>query len=86
MNGDGRDDVLGSWPSGIFYKDTIGGNWVQMSSSPTDQIATGILDGDNKSDLIGTWSSGLWIKYSVSAIWEKLGSSPPKDIDAGIFR
>ena len=33
MNGDGRDDLVGNWTSGVYYKDTVGGAWVKIDVS-----------------------------------------------------
>jgi hypothetical protein len=82
MNGDGRDDVLGTWSSGIYYLDSLGGSWVYMSVS-ADLIAAGDLDGDYTDDLIGVWSNGLWVKYSSSGTWARLSKPLPTDIAAG---
>jgi hypothetical protein len=86
MNGDGRDDVVGSWSgSGVWYKDSIGGGWVMISSA-ANQVAVGEIDGDGRDDLIGVWSSGLWVKYSSTSGWDQFTTAVPGDIDAGLFR
>jgi hypothetical protein len=86
MNGDGRDDIVGTWSGiGVWYKDSIGGSWVNLSS-PASLLATGDLNGGNKDDLIGVWSSGLWVKYSETDTWEKFSTALPNDIDTGVFR
>ena len=86
VNGDGRDDVVGSWGgSGVWYKDSIGGSWVKISST-ANQVASGDIDGDGKNDLIGVWSSGLCVKYSSTSGWDHFTTALPSDIDAGLFR
>jgi hypothetical protein len=90
LNGDGRDDVLSTWSTfGTFYRDTLGGSWVYVST-PADLLASGDIDGDGVSDLIGTWSpasyQGLWVKYSATMSWKKIVKSLPTDIDAGVYR
>jgi hypothetical protein len=84
MNGDGRDDILGTWPSGVWYRNSITESWVKMSSS-ANMVAAGDVDGDGKADLIGTWSTGLWVKNSSTSSWTKISVQLPKDIDAKLF-
>ena len=87
MNGDGRDDVLCNWDDhGVYFKDTINGNWVWMMSVPADMIAAGDINIDGVDDLLIVASDGLWVKYSVASFWEKLSGLLPKAIDAGKMR
>ena len=77
MNGDGRDDLLGTWGGqGVYYKDSDTGSWVKMASSAT-QVAAGDIDGDGTDDLLGIWpdQSGVWVKNSSDQTWEKLSST-----------
>jgi hypothetical protein len=83
MNGDARDDVVASFASGVWYRNSVTGGWVQMSSSPASKIAAGEIDGDNIDDLIAVWASGLWVKKSASKTWTKISSNLPTDIAAG---
>ena len=47
MNGDGRDDLLGTWDGqGVYYRDSATGTWVKMAS-PATLITTGDIDGDD---------------------------------------
>jgi hypothetical protein len=83
MNGDGRDDVVGTWTgSGVWYRDSLSGSWVLLSSA-ADMVAVGDIDGDGTNDLIGTWSSGLWVLYSSTGSWDKISTALPEDIAAG---
>jgi hypothetical protein len=87
MNGDGRDDLLGTWDGqGVYYRDSLTGTWVKMAS-PATLIMTGDLDGDAIDDLIGIWPTqgGVWVKYSIDGTWERL-SSTAQDIAAGKMR
>jgi hypothetical protein len=82
MNGDGRDDLIGSWPSGTFYRDSIGGSWTYVTSQ-ADVLAAGDIDGDGIDDLIGVWSTGLWAKFSSTNSWKRLDWHIPTDISCG---
>jgi hypothetical protein len=84
MNGDGRDDLLGTWDDqGVFYRDSVAGSWIKLAS-PASLITAGDIDADGTDDLIGIWPSqgGVWVKYSASGSWAKL-SSTARDIAAG---
>ena len=77
MNGDGKDDLLGTWAGqGVYFRDTATGTWHQMSSSAS-QITCGDLDGDGTDDLVGIWAGqgGVWVKYSSDSSWEQLSST-----------
>ena len=74
MNGDGRDDFLGTWDGqGVYYRNSMNGAWVMMST-PADQVTCGYLDGDAKADLIGIWPTqgGVWVKYSDRGVGQAL--------------
>ena len=84
MNGDGRADLVGTWDGqGVFYRDSMTGNWVMMATS-ADQVAAGDLDEDGTADLIGIWAgqAGVWVKYSATGQWAYIGSSA-RDIAGG---
>jgi hypothetical protein len=86
MNGDGRDDLVGSWTSGVYYKDSIGGGWVKMAP-PADLVAAGDLDGDGTDDLF--WSKtgdGVWVKSSITMNWTRLTPAAAMHMDAGLMR
>jgi hypothetical protein len=83
MNGNGRDDIVGNWTSGVYYKDSLGGGWVKMAP-PADLISAGDLDGDGTEDLL--WSKagdGVWVKHSSTGKWIKLIGMVPVDIASG---
>jgi hypothetical protein len=85
MNGDGRDDLVGSWNSGVYYKDSIGGSWVMMAPS-ADLVAAGDLDGDGTEDLLWSKASnGVWVKYP-STLWDRLTPAAATHMDAGWMR
>ena len=77
MNGDGKDDLLGTWDGqGVYYKDSETGTWVKMAT-PADLVAAGDIDEDATDDLIGIWSGqgGVWVKYSSTGTWSWLSST-----------
>jgi hypothetical protein len=79
-----KDDILGTWASGVWFRDSEADLWVNLSSQ-AGPIAAGDLDGDGIADLIGVWSgSGVWVRYSATGGWAKLSSPPlPVDITCG---
>ena len=76
------DDILGTWSSGVWYRNSETGIWVKITS-PTNLVAAGDIDGDGIDDVIGVWNSGLWVKYSATGGWAKLASSLPAQIASG---
>ena len=58
-----KDDILGIWSSGVWYRGSDTGFWVKMMT-PAQMITAGDLDGDDTDDLIVVWSIGLWMKNS----------------------
>ena len=87
MSGDGRVDVLGTWPSGVWYRNSLTGSWVVMSTASASLIAAGDMDDDSTDDLIGVWTSGVWVKKSSTMGWVKIPSATlPRDVDAGLYR
>jgi hypothetical protein len=71
-----RTDLLGSWTSGVYSRNTSTGEWTYLTTSAS-QIAAGDLDADGIDDVVGVWpSSGIWVKYSSTGNWEYLTSAP----------
>jgi uncharacterized protein YkwD len=86
MNGDGRDDLVGIWGAGVYFKDTISGTWVKMGPVG-DLIETGDLDEDGTDDLL--WSNagdGVWVKYSSTGTWSRLHPTAARHLDGGVLR
>jgi subtilase family serine protease len=76
LNGDGSDDIIGSWESGIWWRNSGNGNWKKIHDQPADLIAVGDFNGDGFGDLMGCWKNlGAWIRYGDAqdlGQWEKL--------------
>jgi len=81
----GKDDYVGTWTNGVYYRNSDTGKWIKLESSPATQIAVGDLDGDYFDDMIGTWPGqpGVWVKYSENGTWAKLDNFTPDSIAAG---
>ena len=72
-----RTDLVGSWSSGVWSRNSNTGAWTNLSTSGASQIAAADIDGDGIDDLVGVWpDSGLWIKYSSAANWQYISSAP----------
>jgi hypothetical protein len=56
LDGDGKDDLIGIWPSqgGVWVKYSKTGSWAKLSTTAID-IATGDMNGDGRDDLLATW-------------------------------
>ena len=68
MDGDGRDDLIGVWPDGLYVRYGISGQWQKISVSKPKWIATGRIleailaaglsdhpDGQDMVDLSQEW-------------------------------
>lgn len=71
MNGDGMKDMVTSHSHGIYFRDTVSGNWFCIATYASS-MATGDFDGDGVDDLLGVWDTGVWMKLSRNCCWVKL--------------
>lgn len=71
-----KEDLVGTWASGVFYRSSDSGLWTQMGSQAS-LLAVGDLDGDCIDDLIGIWTGqgGVWVRYSKTGTWAKLSTT-----------
>jgi len=81
MNGDNLADIIGSYSSGTWYRNSANGGWVKITSSAM-KLASGDLNGDGRDDLVGIWADGVWVRYAVTNQWQKIASSRPYWITA----
>ena len=80
------DEIIGNWPSGIFYRDVAGSSWTRMTDSGyyTDgDIAAGDFTGDKKADVASCWDSGLWYQNGDTLGWTKVWDLAPSRVTAG---
>jgi hypothetical protein len=76
------EDILGSWPSGSFFRNGLNGYWGRITTN-ANLVAAGDINTMDYDDFIGAWNSGLWIKYTETGDWVKLSSTMPSDISSG---
>jgi len=82
MTGDGRADIIGSYSSGTYYRNSITKTWTKLTT-PAEQLASGDLDNDGKDDLVGIWSGHVYVRYTATGSWQMISSSKPRWITTG---
>jgi len=82
MTGDNRADIVGSYSSGTWYRNSANGAWTKITT-PAEQLAAGDIDGDGRDDLVGIWSNAVWVKYGATGQWQQITASKPKWITTG---
>ena len=84
VTGDGRDEIIGTWSSGIWYRDVAASRWTKMTSSVTDgDIAAGDFTGDGKADVASIWPSGLYYQDGDTLAWTKIPDGTLDRVTAG---
>jgi len=78
LNADGRDDIVGAWPSegGLYLFDLVADEWTKLSSVG-DSLAVCDMTGDGRDDLVGSWGEqGIIYRDSADGTWSgSLGQS-----------
>ncbi len=76
VDGDGVDDLIGTWPSSglwVLYSST--GKWTQLSKSLPTWITAGDLNNDGKDDVVGSWAGdAIYYRNSANGSWVKVGA------------
>ncbi len=81
---DGRDEIIGTWSSGIWYRNVAAGTWTKMYSwVPSGPIAAGDVTGDGKADVVSCWGSGLWYQNGSTLGWTKEYIYAPSKVACG---
>jgi hypothetical protein len=84
VTGDGRCEIIGTWSSGIWYRDVAESSWTQMTSYATKgDIAAGDFTGDGIADVASIWASGLWYQDGATLDWTKVSNEAPTKVTAG---
>jgi len=79
-----REEIIGTWNSGIWYWDVASSRWTKTSSyAPIGAIAAGDVTGDGKADVASNWDSGLWYQNGATLGWTKVSSTAPDKVTAG---
>ena len=77
-------EIIGTWSSGIWYRDVAASKWTQMNShTPDGDIAVGDFIGDGKADVASCWDSGLWYQNGANLDWTKVTNTAPYNVTAG---
>jgi hypothetical protein len=79
-----RDEIIGTWSNGIWYRNLAAGTWTRMYSYvPSGPIAVGDVTGDGKADVVSCWASGLWYQNGSTLGWTKEYSIAPDKVACG---
>ena len=82
MDGNGADDVIGVFTTGLFVKYNLGG-WTQLHNAVPELIAVGDLDNSGQDDAVVDFGGiGLWA-YMNNASWLKLNNGSPDQLVTG---
>ena len=79
-----RDEIIGTWSTGIWYWNPATSGWTKMFSSvPSGPIAAGDVTGDGRADVASVWPSGLWYQNGATLGWTKVYSVAPSQVAVG---
>jgi hypothetical protein len=79
-----RAEIIGTYNSGIYYRNVTESQWTEMTTSVTDgDIAAGDFTGDGIADVASFWPSGLYYQDGATLDWSKKVGSAPNKATAG---
>ncbi len=76
MNEDKKEDLVGSWSSGVWMRDSATGKWTLLDLTPVDMIEIGDFNGNGKVDFLTVSYMGMQIKFD-NEFWSKLSDLKP---------
>jgi hypothetical protein len=77
-------EIIGTWNSGIWYRDMAESKWTRMyPSTTTGDIAADDFTGDGIADVASSWASGLWYQDGATLSWAQVSGSAPDRLTAG---
>lgn len=83
VDGDGLDDLMGVWESGLWVRYAADGQWKKWTSNRPTWLTSGDLNHDGRDDVIGSWKSdGVYYRDSVTGNWINI-TTPARQIAAG---
>lgn len=85
INGDCRADIVTSYTTGTWYRDSATGGWKKITSAAT-LLTAGDIENDGRDDLIGVWGGTLWVNYLKTNLWQQIATSAPKWITTGMIK
>lgn len=73
VDSDNEEDLIATWPSGLYIRLSDSGQWIRLSQTPPDWISAGDLNDDGLDDIIGSWpDDGVYALDSATGKWTKL--------------
>jgi ELWxxDGT repeat protein len=71
INGDEKADFIGSYSTGLWWRDAHTLAWKQFSKQQPKQIESAELGNGNLNDLLLVFADSIWIRYSDTNTWQK---------------
>jgi len=68
ISGNGRDELLALWSTGVWVR-SFAGAWQKLDSGIPKWLAAGDMTGDYRSDMVGSYISGTWYRDSATTKW-----------------
>jgi len=60
IDGDGWDEVVAEFPSGIWYWNPAKDRWYKITSYRAYHLAVGDMNGDGRAEVSGAFPTGIW--------------------------